>query len=242
MLSRLRFTLLLPLLALVACATSAPPVTGTSFTPVAGDYVLVVAAGTAGAGYFTGNIVVSGSTVSGVFRYTNPGTVCVSGAQDIPFSGSFSGTTLTLTSTSFSNSIAALTVQLPLITNNIGAQVANGTAVISGGTCALASTSLQATLYPSFAGTWTITLTNPNALTETLNVTQSATADGDGQFLANGILISNGVTTSLSGIVSGQFLNLANNGSTVTLSANASASPVSVSIGGTSSGSGTMTH
>jgi len=243
MFSRLRFTQLLPLAALVACATSNPitVVGGTSFTPVAGDYVFVVAAGTANASYFTGNIAISGATASGVFRYTNPGTVCVSGAQDIPFTGSFANNTLTLTSTSFSNSIATLSVQLPLITNNIGAQVATGTAVIAGGTCVLASTTLQATLYPSFAEAWTIALTAPSAQTASLTVTQSA-ANGDGQFQATGTLTLNGTQTQLTGLVSGPTLNLANTGSTVTLTANASGSPVSVSISGTSGSSGTMTH
>ena len=58
MLSRLRFTLLLPLAALVACATSNPSTTvgGISYSPVAGDYVLAVTAGTAN--YFTGNIAI----------------------------------------------------------------------------------------------------------------------------------------------------------------------------------------
>ena len=167
---------------------------------------------------------------SGVFRYTNPGTVCVSGAQDISFTGTFANSTLTLTSGSFSNSVATLTVQLPLITNNIGAQVTSGTAVIAGGTCALASTSLQATLYPSFAGAWTIALTSPTALTESLTVTQSATADADGQFIASGTLNSGSGTISLTGVVSGPYLNLANLGSTVTVSANETATPVTFSV------------
>lgn len=243
MLSRLRFTLLLPLVASVACATSNSPtaVGGTSYTPTAGDYVFVVAAGTASASYFTGNLAVSGSAVSGVFRYTNPGTVCVSGTQDIPFTGTFANNTLTLTSTAFSNSVATLNVTLPLITNNIGAEVTSGTAAITGGTCALASTTLQATLYPSFAATWTITLTTPTAQTASLTVAQSA-ANADGQYPATGILSIGSTQTSLSGLVSGQYLNLANTGLTVTLSANASASPVTVSINATNGGSGTMTH
>jgi hypothetical protein len=240
MLSRPRFLLLLPLAALVACATSNPiTVGGISYAPVAGDYVLAVTAGTAN--YFTGNIAISGSTVSGVFRYTNPGTVCVSGAQDILFTGSFANSVLTLTSASFSNSVATVTVQLPLIANTNGNQIAAGTVAIAGGTCAQASTPLQATVYPSFAGAWTITLTTPTALTETLTVTQSA-ANADGQFPATGSLVSGITTTALTGLVSGSTLNLANTGATITLSANETASPVTVSVGGASGGTGTMTH
>jgi hypothetical protein len=241
MLSRLRFTLLLPLVALVACATSNPStnVGGITYTPVAGNYILAVASTTAKSGYFTGNIAISGSAASGVFRFTNPGTVCVSGTQDIPFTGSFANNTLTLTSASFSNSVATLTIQLPLLTNSIGDQVANGTAVIAGGTCALASTTLQATLYPSFAGTWTIALTSPTALTETLTVTQAG-PNADGQFPATGSLVY-GTTTALTGIVSGPYLNLANTNSTISVSANEVASPITVSItSGTSGGTGTM--
>jgi hypothetical protein len=132
-----------------------------------------------------------------------------------------------------------LSIQLPLGENNIGAQVSTGTAVIAGGTCALASTTLQAQLYPSFTGAWTITLTNPNPGTASLSVTQASTPDADGQFLTTGTLVFNSTTTQLTGLVYGPNLQLANANNTVTVNANAYASPVNVSIG---SNSGTMTQ
>jgi hypothetical protein len=239
---RLRSTLLLPLVAFIGCARSNPAGVGggISFSPVAGDYVINVAAGTSNASYFTGNLNISGSTASGVFRYTNP-AVCVSGTQDIPFTGSFANNILTLTSSSFSNSVATLTISLPQIANNIGGQNASGTAVIAGGTCALASSPLLAQYFQSYAGIWSITLTSPTAQAATLTVVQSA-ANADGQYPATGTLTQGTTQTAMTGLVSGPYLNLANTGSTITLSANALSSPVFVSISGTSGGNGTMTH
>jgi hypothetical protein len=237
MLSRLRFTLLLPLAALLACASgSTPTVTNPSYTPVGGDYAITVGSGTAHASIFSGDLAVSGSTVTGVFRYYNPGTVCVSGSQDIPFTGTFTNNTLTLTSATFSSSVATLTIQLPLSTNTSGTEVANGTAVITGGTCVLASTTAQAQLIPSFAGTWSGTLTGPASGSASVVLTQGA-ADADGQFPVTGAISFTSSTSSACnfsipisapapGLVSGTTLNVANANSTITITANAAVTPV----------------
>lgn len=247
MFSRLRFLLLFPVAALVACGGSYSPPVGTSFTPTAGDYVLTVAPGTANAGYFSGNIAVSGSSVSGVFRYTNPGTVCVSGSQDIPFTGTFGNNVLTLTSATFSNSVATLSVHLPLSTNNIGADVSTGTALITGGTCALASSSLQAQLIPSYTGNWTVTITTPTSETLALSITESTTADADGQFTASGTIgCGTGGAIALTGLVGGATMQLTNpllsTQSAITITANNAAVPATVNITGACAGSGTMTQ
>lgn len=243
MLSRLRFVLLLPVATLIACGGSSNSSSGgTNFTPAAGDYVITVGSGTASQSTFTGNLAVSGSSVSGVFRYYNPGTVCVSPSQDILFSGSFANGVITLTSTSFSNSVATLTINLPFSNNNIGQQLASGTSVITGGTCALASSTLQAQLIPAFTGSWTVTLTNPTNETATLIVQQSSTATTDGQFPATGTIscIANaGTLTPLTGLVSGPNLALATTlqGSAV-VTANYTSVPASIAACG---GTGTMT-
>jgi hypothetical protein len=246
MLFRPRWLVFLPLAALVACGGSTSPPVGTSFTPVAGDYVITVAPGTASAGFFTGNLAVSGSSVSGVFRYSNPGTVCVSGTQDIPFTGAFSNSVLTLTSTAFSNSVATLTVHLPLSTNNIGADLAGGTALITGGTCALASSTLQAQLIPTYTGPWTVTITTPASETLPLSLSESTTADGDGQFTVSGTTGCGGTTINLTGLVSGPTLQLTNaplsTQPAIVVTANNSAEPVTVNVSGACAGIGTMTQ
>jgi hypothetical protein len=247
MLSRLRVLLLLPLSTLIACGGSSSPVTGTSFTPVGGDYVITVGVGTAGQANFTGDLVVNdvsacnGSTVCGVFRYSSP-SACVSGSQDIPFTGSFSGNTLTLTSASFSSSVATLAITLPLSANNLGQSLAGGTSVITGGTCAQASSTLQAQLMPSYGATWAATFTSPSAATASLVLTQSATANQDGEFPATGTVNINdptcgitGLDTSYTGLVSGGNLQLKSSQYNVTIIANttgSSASPATVTIAG----------
>jgi hypothetical protein len=206
---------------------------------VAGDYVITVGVGTAGQANFNGNLAVSGTAVSGVFRYANV-AACVPATQDIPFTGSFANSVLTLTSASFSNSVATFTIKLPLSNNNINQQIASGTSVIAGGTCALASSTLQAQLIPTFNGNWTVTLTSPSAATATLQVTQSA-ANADGQFPASGTITCPGSgPTALTGLVSGASLQLATTaqGSPI-VTANNSAVPVTVSACG---GTGTMTQ
>jgi hypothetical protein len=235
--SRLRLLLLLPLATLIACGGSTPVIGTVAYTPVTGDYVITVGVGTAGAANFNGNLTVSGTTVSGVFRYANV-AACVPATQDIPFTGTFANSVLTLTSATFSNSVATFTIKLPLSNNTVGQQLASGTSVITGGTCALASSTLQAQLVPSFNGTWAVALTNPSA-TATLQVTQSA-ANADGQFPATGTITCAGSSpTALTGLVSGASLQLATTaqGNPI-VTANYTTVPATVSACG---GNGTMT-
>ena len=243
MLSRLRFLLLLPIASLIACGASSTPATSASVNALAGDYVITAGVGTGSAANFTGALTVSGLSASGVFRYA-PINNCVSNSQDIAFTGSSSNSVLTLTSAAFSGSVATLTIQLPFSQNNIGANLANGTSVITGGTCALASTALQAQLVSSYSDTWLATLTSPSAATATLVVTESSTPDQDGQFPANGILTINasgcGAATpdnTFTGLVSGTGLQLKSGQTNVTISANNAGSPVSIAISGDINGS-----
>jgi multidrug efflux pump subunit AcrA (membrane-fusion protein) len=238
--SRLRFLLLLPIATLIACGESSYPSSGGgNATPVAGDYVITVGVGTASQANFNGNIAVSGKIVSGVFRYNNVST-CVSGAQDIPFTGSVTGNVLTLTSASFSNSVATFTINLPLSNNTNNQQLASGTSVIAGGTCALASSTLQAQFIPSYTGTWTATLTSPSNATATLAIVESATADADGQFPATGVLTfsvspcsSSTPDSTYTGVVSGATLQLKSSMfANMSITANNAETPVTVSIGG----------
>jgi hypothetical protein len=237
--SRLRLLLLLPLATLIACGGSTPVIGTVAYTPVSGDYVITVGVGTAGAANFNGSLTVSGTSVSGVFRYANV-SACVPVTQDIPFTGTFANSVLTLTSATFSNSVATFTIKLPFSNNSVNQQLASGTSVIAGGTCALASSTLQAQLIPSFNGTWAVTLTSPSNATASLQVTQSA-ANADGQFPATGTITCAGSgPTALTGLVSGPNLQLATTalGSPI-VTANYTAVPATVSACG---GSGTMTQ
>lgn len=244
---RLRFALLAPLLALAGCGgSSSNSGTGITYTANTGDYVITVAGGTKNVGTFTGNLTISNTSASGVFRYNNVSSVCVPATQDIPFTGTITNGVLTLTSSAFVSSVATLSLPLPFSTVSGGAQLSNGTAVINGGTCALASTTAQAQYVPSLAGTYTATLTGPASGTGTFTFTEGA-ADADGQFPATGAVtftstaspqcnFSVPVSAPISGFVSGTSLQVANTGGTISISANATSSPTAVSVSYLASG------
>jgi hypothetical protein len=236
MLSRLRFALFLPLVALTSCASSAP-ISAASPTPT-GDYAFSISPAGVTPLNFSGNLNIAGTSVSGVFRYNNPAANCVSSTQDIAFSGLIVNAVLTLTSGTFSNSTATITIPLPLTSTTSGSQIAHGTAVISGGTCAVASSPLQITYIPSFGQTYSGSLTGPVDGTLALAVTESA-ANPDGQFPAVAVISFGGAgcnftLTGITGIVSGYTINLGN-GTTapnneVAVIANASTSPINVTM------------
>jgi len=237
MLSRLRPLLLLPLAALAACGSGSPSVPANSSTPPAGDYVITVAAGTSKSSYFSGDLAVSGNSVSGVFRYTNLGTICVSSGQDIAFTGNFGNNVLTLTSASFAGSVATFTINLPVGATSNGTQVANGSAVITGGSCALTSTTAQAQYIPSLSGTWSGAMTGTSSGTASITLTESA-ANSDGQFPVTGAASFNStacnfslpISTPLSGLLSGGQLSISSSDSSIGISANATTSPVAFSL------------
>jgi hypothetical protein len=166
MISRLRILLLTPLAALLACSSHAiVPVPTTA--AVSGDYVLnvtPVAGGTFTS--FSGNLYISGSTVSGAFLYNNGNSLC--SGQSFPVIGTINSNGLmTLSSSSFTGSFsgntATITIQTPL--DVLSGQVPNssGTAQIAAGTgtnCALASSTLTANYLSPYNGTWTGTVSS----------------------------------------------------------------------------------
>lgn len=145
--------------------------------------------------------------------------------QDIAFTGSVDTTNLlTLTSTPFSGSVATLQLQLPLSANNI----ARGSIVISGGSCALASSTVLGVFIPSATGTYTGTLAPPQYLgqpstntggTATMVITQAA-ADADGRFPVTASLSFTSPTCTLSTPLTGSVT-----GFDMTLSAPSTALP-----------------
>jgi hypothetical protein len=251
MLSSLRFILLLPLALLLACG-STTPISTTTPTP-SGDYVFLIEPAGGTSLSFSGNLSVSGTSVSGVFRDNNPSANCVPSSQDIPFSGSILNGVLTLTSGPFSNSIATLTIPIPLTPTSSGSKIATGTAVISGGTCAVASSPLQLTYIPPLSNTLSGALTGPANGTLSLTLTESA-ANSDGQFPIVAAVSFSGSSCSftlngIAGLVSGYSLSLGGGltppNSEVALSGNTTTTPINISMSVLTSGlncpSGTYT-
>jgi hypothetical protein len=236
---RLRTLLLLPLFALLSCASTAPGIGG--FAPPNGDWVLIVGSQTSSASYFSGSLTIQGESVSGVVTYNNPGTMCVSSSMPIAISGSINltGTTMTLTTATFAGSVATITIQLPLITAAIP-NFAEGTAVITGGSCALASTAALANYIDYSEGTVTNsfigTLTNGTATGPATLTIPPVSANAEGQFIVTGAAIAFSSSScsfsaaNLNGLISGYTLQLSN--STITVTASAESSPIGISITG----------
>ena len=236
--SRLRLTLSLPLAALLACggSTNSPSSAGNPL--VTGDYVFTISPSGSAAINFTGALAVTGTSVTGVLRYSNPNAACVSATQDIGFIGSVANGALTLTSAAFSSSTATLTVQLPLSGSSGLAETAGGTAVIAGGSCALASTSLLAAYIPSYGQSYSGSLTGPVDGTLALAIAESA-ADADGQFPVVATITYTGTSCSFSltpvtGLVSGYTLSLGNGttapNSEIAITASSTTSPINVNM------------
>jgi hypothetical protein len=206
----LRSLLLLPLVALVACGSSAPSTSGTA--PVSGDYVLSVTSGNSGPTSFTGGLNISGSTVTGAFLFSNAASAC--NGTVLPVTGAIgSNNLLTLTSSVFAGNTATITIQFPLTQNTTYTYDAAGTVQIvagsSGTNCAFSLANIAAVYLAPYTGTWTGTITNTNSTvsgTATLVVAEPITTgttfnlNASGQFPATGTLSFSSTTCSISSI------------------------------------------
>jgi len=201
---------------------------------------------------FTGALLASGTQITGNLQYNNPNSSCNGTGFSVIGSINANSGVLTLTSVAFSGSTATITVQLPMTFYSNGVTSAGGTAVIAGGSCALASTTLTAVDVPTFDELWTGAITSGSSTgTVSLSVNAPFTtaasnatvlnANANGAFYATGSLTLSGsgcsATTSLgnlTGLVSGYGLTLnaydSSSNLVATVIANSSSTPASVSI------------
>jgi hypothetical protein len=204
MFSKLRFTLLLPLAALLACgANPTPSAPATNYLNLTGDWVALVPS-TPGAppiSDFLGALQSSGSTVTGTLRAISLSIPqCVSFTQDLHATGTIDA-----------NNNLVLTIPIAGGTATITATIATpesytpGTWQISGGACATPSTAIQIAEFAPSTGTYTgvvnvldTTTGLPVAGTAT-NVTavltQSTTPNADGEFPLSGTVTATGACT-----------------------------------------------
>jgi hypothetical protein len=241
MLLRLRCGLLFPLLSLLACGSSSPSAAG--IAPTTGAYVITLSPQAAGATLLPGALSVAGTSVTGAFSYYNPQAPAC-GAQTFSVSGTInSNDSLALTSSTFAGSVASFTIQLPLGTNTAGTTSASGTGVITGGSCALASTTLQLTEVAPYSGTWTGTASN-GSTTGTVNlVLNESAANSAGQFPVSAVLTFSAPTCSFSinplgGEASGYNLLLSSSANTVTISSLGSPANFTMNVSGVTCPSG----
>lgn len=251
--SGLPLLLLLPLAGLLACGSNATAVAGGGgLGAPTGDYILTISPGTVSAATFVGALTTAGTSVSGVLNYSNP-AVCATSAL-VSFTGTIVNNVLTLTSGPFAGGAVTATIQLPLITDTTGAQNASGTIVIAGGTCAKASSPLNATFVQNFSGTYTGSLSGPNTGAVSLALTEG-TANSTGQFpttgIVNSFVSSNcnlGTPLSASGLVTGTSVQLTAGSTTISATPGGTSSTLNVNINSAALGcpagtySGTLTR
>lgn len=243
----LRSLLLLPLAALLACGSSSPSVGGTS--PVSGTYIISATSGNSGTSTYTGGLNISGSTVTGLFQFTNSSSAC--NGTNIPVTGTInSSNLLTLTSGVFAGNTATLTIQFPLTHSTTYTYNASGTAQIAAGSsgtnCAISSAPASALYLAPYTATWTGTLTSGSISgTATLVVAEPITTgstfnlNSSGQFPATGtIAFSSSACTfapiALTGNVSGFTLELnqsvSSSQSPIVVSASEFANPIAFNL------------
>lgn len=233
--SSLRLFFLLPLTAVLACGSSSPSGNASLFTTPSGDWVLNINSTTA-SGTFSGALAIQGNNVSGTFNV--PGS-CAPGVAGISVTGSInsSGSAMTLTSASFSGSVANFTIQLPLI-STAQPNYTFGTLQITGGSCAMPSTPLIVN-YVNYGGSYSGTLTGTATGQATLSFALGS-ANSNGQFTVTGASMAFSSSTcnfsatgTLSGFIIGYSLQLNNlAGPAITVTADATTYPISLSVNG----------
>jgi hypothetical protein len=130
--------------------------------------------------YILGGLVQTGTTISGTMHIDNSN--CYDLFNDnVPFSGSVSGSTVTLTS-------ASVTSQVIKVTGTItSASALTGTYTITGGCANGDHGSITAMHVPPISGTWKATeVSGSTTITTTVNITQQSTANPDGSFNLTG--------------------------------------------------------
>ena len=202
MFSKLRFTLLLPLAALLACgANPTPSAPASNYLNLTGDWAAMVPS-TLGAGAppisdFLGALQSSGGTVTGTLR-----AISLSIAPCVPFSQD-------LQATGIIDANGNLTLAIPMAggTATITAAIAapesytTGTWQIVGGACAMLSTAIQIAEFAPATGTYTGVLNELDssglpvagtATNVTVALTQSTTPNSDGDFPVSGAVTATG--------------------------------------------------
>ena len=206
MFSKLRFTLLFPLAALLACgSTPTPSAPASNYLNLTGDWVALAPPNPLTPGVlptpvsdFLGALQSSGSAVTGTLRAISLSSPqCVSFTQDLQAAGTIDA-----------NGNLTLTIPIAGGTATITATIATpesytaGTWQISGGACAMPSTAIDIAEFAPATGTYTgivnvldLTTGLPVAGTATnvtAALTQSTTPNADGEFPLSGTVTATG--------------------------------------------------
>jgi hypothetical protein len=205
----LRFTLLIPLAAILGCGVTPTPATTTSPSlSLSGNWMAIAPATPSTPpitlptpiAEFTGALQFSGNAVTGTLRAFDPEfpNQCVSMTQDLPVSGTLDASNKLTLVVPISGGTATITATLG--TNS--ETYTNGTWQIVGGACAMPVTSIVIAHYAPVTGTYTgtlntfdittLTIVPGTATSITAVLTQSTAPNADGQFPLTGTIIATG--------------------------------------------------
>src|ERR1035441_9838231 len=210
MFSKLRFTLLFPLAALLACgSTPTPSAPASNYLNLTGDWVALAPPNPLTPGVlptpvsdFLGALQSSGSAVTGTLRAISLSSPqCVSFTQDLPVTGTIDA-----------NGNLVLTIPIAGGTATITATITTpesytpGTWQISGGACAMPSTAVDIAEFAPATGTYTGVLNvldtttglpvAGTATSVTAVLTQSTTPNSDGDFPVSGTVTATGACST----------------------------------------------
>lgn len=211
--SRARLCLSLLLGALSTVLAGCPAMTDspqTTLTPGNWSVTAVSSNSAVGTFYVGGNLTQSGSNLSGSMYVV--GSMCFDVSQPVAFTGTVSGTTVTLTSANVNGQVFSVAA------TSTSSSAISGTYAVSGGCSGGDSGTATADAVPSISGTWNGSVIGAGGPSVTLSVTlaQDSIASADGSFPLTGTLAYTGSSCSVTGTISSAFVA----GSYVLLNAN----------------------
>lgn len=147
-----------------------------------------------------GNLTQSGSALSGSMYVV--GSMCFDVSEPVSFTGTVSGSQVTLTSADVNGQVFSLTA------TSTSSTAISGTYTITGGCAGGDSGSAVASAVPSISGTWNGPVIGAGGPSVTLSVTlaQDAIASADGSFPLTGTLTYTGSSCSASGTITTAFV------------------------------------
>jgi hypothetical protein len=199
--ARLCLSVLLATMALVL--TACPAMTdGPQTTLTPGNWSVTATSSNSEVGTFKvgGNLTQSGNALSGSMYVV--GSMCFDVSQPVAFTGTVSGTDVTLTSADVNGQVFSVTA------TSTDSSTLSGTYTVTGGCAGSDSGTATASAVLSISGTWSGPVIGAGGPSVTLSMTlaQGTVASSDGSFPLTGTLTYSGSSCSVSGTITNGFV------------------------------------
>jgi hypothetical protein len=171
-----------------------------------GNWSMTAAGGAGGTFYIGGNLVQSGTSLTGTMAVVS--SSCYSSSQTVTFTGTVKGSNVTLTSDSVGGEVLTVTA-----TGTSGSALTGTYSIAGGNGCDGQTGTIAANPVPSISGTWGGLILSAGGLSQggtnaalALTLTQAATASSDGTFALTGSGTFSNSTCSSAATVSSAFI------------------------------------